>query len=41
MLRVFPYSERPGTPAAALKQVPVEIRKERARLLRELGESDE
>ena len=40
-LHVFPYSERPGTPAAALKQVPVEIRKERARLLRELGESDE
>lgn len=40
-LHVFPYSERPGTPAAAMEQIPVEIRKERARLLREQGDSDE
>ena len=37
-LHVFPYSERPGTPAARMPQIPVEIRRERARLLRELGE---
>lgn len=40
-LHVFPYSERPGTPAAkipASKQVPVPIRKERAAQLRALGE---
>ncbi len=36
-LHVFTYSERPGTPAADLPQVPVPIRKERTRLLRELG----
>lgn len=40
-LHVFPYSERPGTPAAAMEQVPVEIRKERARILREQGDCDE
>lgn len=41
-LHVFPYSERPGTPAALMPQVPVEIRKERAKILREHGEgSDE
>lgn len=40
-LHVFPYSERPGTPAAAMEQLPVEIRKERARILREQGDSDE
>lgn len=40
-LHVFPYSERPGTPAAAMKQVPVETRKERAKILREQGECDE
>lgn len=33
-LHVFPYSERTGTPAAAMPQVPVNIRKERARILR-------
>lgn len=38
-LHVFPYSERSGTPAALMPQVPVEIRKERARLLRLEGES--
>lgn len=33
-LHVFPYSERSGTPAAAMPQVPVSIRKERAKILR-------
>lgn len=33
-LHVFPYSERSGTPAAAMPQIPVAVRKERARLLR-------
>ena len=37
-LHVFPYSERPGTPAALMPQVPIEIRKERARILRQQGE---
>ncbi len=37
-LHVFTYSERPGTPAATSPdQVPVEIRKERNRILRELA----
>ncbi len=36
-LHVFPYSERPGTPAARMPQVPPPLRKERARLLREQG----
>ena len=39
-LHVFPYSERPGTPAALMPQLPVEIRRERARILREQGETD-
>lgn len=35
---VFTYSERPGTPAAAASdQVPQKVRKERTRVLRELG----
>lgn len=38
-LHVFPYSERPGTPAALMPQVPVEIRRERAKKLREKGET--
>ncbi len=38
-LHVFPYSERPGTPAALMPQVPVEVRRERARLLRMEGDS--
>lgn len=38
-LHVFPYSERPGTPAALMPQVPIEIRRERARILREQGEN--
>ena len=37
-LHVFPYSERPGTPAALMPQVPVEIRRKRAALLRQEGE---
>lgn len=37
-LHVFTYSERPGTPAAAeAVQVPVPVRKERNRVLRELA----
>jgi threonylcarbamoyladenosine tRNA methylthiotransferase MtaB len=37
-LHVFTYSERPGTPAAAAPgQVPVAVRKERNRVLRELA----
>ena len=39
-LHVFPYSERAGTPAARIpNQVPVPLRRERARRLRELGET--
>jgi len=38
-LHVFPYSERPGTPAARMPQVPHTLRKERARLLRLDGEA--
>lgn len=33
-LHVFPYSERPGTPASRMPSVPKPIRKERAALLR-------
>ena len=37
-LHVFPYSERPGTPAASMPgAVPVRVRRERARELIELG----
>jgi threonylcarbamoyladenosine tRNA methylthiotransferase MtaB len=36
-LHVFPYSARPGTPAAKMPQVPVAVRRERAARLRELG----
>lgn len=36
-LHVFPYSERDGTPAAKMPQLPQEIRKDRARRLREFG----
>jgi threonylcarbamoyladenosine tRNA methylthiotransferase MtaB len=38
-LHVFPYSERPGTPAARMPQVPHALRKERAALLRRHGEA--
>lgn len=37
-LHVFPYSPRQGTPAARMPQVDGNIRKERARKLRELGD---
>ena len=37
-LHVFPYSKRPGTPAARMPQVPGNIIKERANLLRKAGE---
>jgi threonylcarbamoyladenosine tRNA methylthiotransferase MtaB len=36
-LHVFPYSERPGTPAARMPAVPVPVRRERAARLREAG----
>ena len=37
-LHVFTYSARPGTPAAAMRnQVPVQIARERNRILRDLG----
>ena len=36
-LHVFPYSERTGTPAARMPQVPMHIRKERAAILRGEG----
>lgn len=37
-LHVFPYSERPGTPAAKMPQVHPELRKERAARLRAKGD---
>ena len=37
-LHVFPYSERPGTPAARMPQVASCVRRARARHLRETGE---
>ena len=37
-LHVFPYSVRPGTPAAKMPQIPVPVRKERAKILRDAGE---
>jgi len=36
-LHVFPYSERPGTPAARMPPVPVQQRRERAQRLRGAG----
>ncbi|MBN8828380.1 MAG: tRNA (N(6)-L-threonylcarbamoyladenosine(37)-C(2))-methylthiotransferase MtaB [Sphingobacteriia bacterium] len=39
-LHVFPYSEREGTPAAKMPQLPKKVRKERAKLLREAGEKE-
>jgi threonylcarbamoyladenosine tRNA methylthiotransferase MtaB len=38
-LHVFPYSKRPGTPAARMPQVSGEKIRERARRLRAVGES--
>lgn len=37
-LHIFPYSEREGTPAARMPQVEKPIRKQRAKILRELGD---
>jgi threonylcarbamoyladenosine tRNA methylthiotransferase MtaB len=37
-LHVFPFSARPGTPAARMPQLPRDIVKQRARTLREKGE---
>ncbi len=37
-MHVFPYSARPGTPAAKMPQVPGDIRKIRAAALRDAGE---
>jgi threonylcarbamoyladenosine tRNA methylthiotransferase MtaB len=37
-LHVFPYSERPGTPASRMPAVPMEQRRERAARLRAAGE---
>ena len=36
-LHVFPYSEREGTPAARMPQLPMEERRHRAAILRELS----
>jgi threonylcarbamoyladenosine tRNA methylthiotransferase MtaB len=36
-LHVFPYSERPGTPAARMPQLPVALRRDRAARLRAAG----
>jgi threonylcarbamoyladenosine tRNA methylthiotransferase MtaB len=36
-LHVFPYSARKGTPAARMPQLPMALRRERARRLREAG----
>jgi threonylcarbamoyladenosine tRNA methylthiotransferase MtaB len=38
-LHVFPYSERPGTPAARMPSVPRPLRKERAARLRQAGQA--
>jgi len=37
-LHVFPYSPRPGTPAAKMPQMTDQVRRERAKRLRERGE---
>jgi threonylcarbamoyladenosine tRNA methylthiotransferase MtaB len=36
-LHVFTYSERPGTPAATMTQVPIDVRKHRTHVLRDLA----
>ncbi len=38
-LHVFPYSERPGTPAARMPAVPGDIRRDRAARLRAAGDA--
>ena len=41
-LHVFTYSSRPGTPSAGMpEQVPVQVARERNRVLRELGSTEE
>ncbi len=39
LLHVFPYSARAGTPAAKMRAIPMEERKNRARILRKIGEN--
>jgi len=39
VLHVFPFSPRPGTPAARMPQIPKAITKERAALLRQRGDA--
>jgi threonylcarbamoyladenosine tRNA methylthiotransferase MtaB len=39
-LHVFPYSERPGTPASKMPAVAVQLRRERAARLREAGHAN-
>lgn len=39
-LHVFPYSEREGTPAARMPQIPMSLRKERAAILRAEGKKE-
>jgi threonylcarbamoyladenosine tRNA methylthiotransferase MtaB len=39
-LHVFPYSERPGTPAARMPSVPKPVRKDRAAALRLAGSAE-
>jgi threonylcarbamoyladenosine tRNA methylthiotransferase MtaB len=39
-LHVFPYSERPGTPAARMPPVPKPVRKQRAAALRDAGRAE-
>ena len=36
-LHIFPYSEKRGTPAARMPQVPIHVRRERAKILRKKG----
>jgi threonylcarbamoyladenosine tRNA methylthiotransferase MtaB len=38
-LHVFPYSARPGTPAARMPQLPMALRRERAQRLRKEGDA--
>ena len=37
-LHIFPYSEKKGTPASKMPQVPVNVRRERAKILRKKGQ---
>jgi threonylcarbamoyladenosine tRNA methylthiotransferase MtaB len=39
LLHIFPYSVRNGTPAAKMPQIPVPVRKERAKILRQEGDN--